>query len=71
MFCMMEGKTFFKQLAKTFEKILYNTLHKLIGRNWWAYSGELILGISEIKVWLRDWGNVPEFSHMRMEKVTS
>ena len=33
---MMDGSNIFRRLAKTLEKILYNTLHRLIWRNWWG-----------------------------------
>ena len=42
------GKIFFSLLAKNFEKILYKTLHKLIGLNSETNSGLLTLGMSMI-----------------------
>ena len=42
------GKIFFSLLAKNFKKILYKTLHKLIGLNSETNSGLLTLGMSMI-----------------------
>jgi len=41
----MSGKTIFNLLEITFEAILYNTLYKLIGRNWDKCVGFFTLGM--------------------------
>src|SRR2546430_11175747 len=35
---MISGKTFFNQLANALDIILYITLHRLIGRNWFKVT---------------------------------
>jgi len=44
------GKIVFSLLANTLEKILYNTLHRLMGRNSETNSGFLTFGIKVVKV---------------------
>ena len=67
----MDGRIFFNLFAKTLEKILYSTLHKLISRYPCTYLGFVIFGMRVIKVWFMGLGIVTELSHERTEVVTS
>ena len=50
------GRNFFSLFARTSEKFLYKTLHKLIGRNSVTNSGLTTLGTRVMKVWLMGGG---------------
>jgi len=45
----MWGRIFFSLFVNTFEKILYNTFHKLMGRNSETNSGFLTLGFNVLR----------------------
>lgn len=65
------GSNFFKRLARTFEKILYKTLQKLIGWNWCTYSGLFVFGIRVINVWFKGKSRIPVFNKDKIEDETS
>ena len=44
------GSKDYKWFASTFEKILYNTLQRLIGQNWRTYLGFIVFGMRVTKV---------------------
>ena len=58
------GNILLSLFAKTLEKILYNTLHKLIGLNSEACSGFFFFGIRVMNVWLRCSGREAEFKNL-------
>ena len=66
---MICGRIFFNLFARTFENILYNTLHKLMGRNSDTSSGFLTFGIKVMKVWFRCSGKEAEFKKDRTKVV--
>ena len=65
------GKIFFNLFASTLEKILYRTLHRLIGRYSWTYLGFVIFWMRVMKVWLIGCERVPELNQGRIELTTS
>ena len=64
------GEILLSLFAKTFEKILYNTLQRLIGLNSEASFGFFFFGIRVMNVWLRCSGKEAAFRKVRIDCET-
>ena len=47
---MISGRTLFNRLAKALDIILYTTLQRLIGQNWFKDTGFWTLGIKTMNI---------------------